>query len=488
MIRSARPAVAGRARAVGRPPAATILVPFDRLRRPSGWARDVIGLLRSNLRRRSATAAGIYLSVGFGFLGTVLGARQLGKHDFGAFSVVIVGRGLLPDAARPDRRRGAREVRLRLRDGGGLGSAAAAVPRRSRGQGRRRAARGDRARRRSRRSRTRSSALRRPRDPVPDRGAAPASVQAPRASSSAALDPPRPLRHPRRAPRVLDGPAADRDRHRCALRGHRGCRRASWWRRSLATCLLGIAGILAFRRFPHAGETPLGDASGAASWASSSSRASRPGVVSLRGSADAAPARCRHEPDRRSATSASRSRRSKGFALPVCAGAADPAHRADARLVARRVRRRPRVVFAATCAWRRRRWWSIVPPVYVFMPELVRSSLRRAVRRRSRRGAADPDRRGASGRLGLDEVASRSRSAGPGLRMVAHGVESVVLIPLVVVFGYALGRDGRGWRGARCPRWSSTSSGRCCSSDQRRSAEIEVQPTTREKRRPCEGA
>jgi O-antigen/teichoic acid export membrane protein len=45
------------------------------------------------LWRRSATAAGIYLSVGFGFLGTLLAARQLGPEAFGLFSVVLAATG-----------------------------------------------------------------------------------------------------------------------------------------------------------------------------------------------------------------------------------------------------------------------------------------------------------------------------------------------------------------------------------------------------------
>jgi O-antigen/teichoic acid export membrane protein len=53
----------------------------------------LIGRLRSNLWRRSATAAGIYLSVGFGFLGTLFAARQLSVEEFGLLSVVIVATG-----------------------------------------------------------------------------------------------------------------------------------------------------------------------------------------------------------------------------------------------------------------------------------------------------------------------------------------------------------------------------------------------------------
>ena len=43
--------------------------------------------------RRSATAAGIYVSVAFGFLGTLFAARQLGPDDFGLLAVVVVATG-----------------------------------------------------------------------------------------------------------------------------------------------------------------------------------------------------------------------------------------------------------------------------------------------------------------------------------------------------------------------------------------------------------
>ena len=41
------------------------------------------------LWRRSATAAGTYISVVFGFLGTLVAARQLGPHAFGLFAIVV---------------------------------------------------------------------------------------------------------------------------------------------------------------------------------------------------------------------------------------------------------------------------------------------------------------------------------------------------------------------------------------------------------------
>ena len=52
------------------------------------------GLGRSKLWRRSATAVGLYTSVALGLLGTVVAARELGKHDFGLFATVIAAAGL----------------------------------------------------------------------------------------------------------------------------------------------------------------------------------------------------------------------------------------------------------------------------------------------------------------------------------------------------------------------------------------------------------
>jgi len=48
----------------------------------------------SRLRRRSATAAGLYVSVALGLLGTVVAARELGKEDFGRFAIVVAAAGL----------------------------------------------------------------------------------------------------------------------------------------------------------------------------------------------------------------------------------------------------------------------------------------------------------------------------------------------------------------------------------------------------------
>ena len=90
------------------------------------------------LRRRSATAAWIYAAVACGIVGidrrgARLRARRLRRVHDGARR-----RGLLPDAARPHRRGVAHEVRLPLRHGRGLGTAAPALPAGVAAQGRRR--------------------------------------------------------------------------------------------------------------------------------------------------------------------------------------------------------------------------------------------------------------------------------------------------------------------------------------------------------------
>src|SRR5687767_12990872 len=42
------------------------------------------------LRRRAATAVGVYGSVALGVLGTLIAARVLGRNDFGLYAVAIV--------------------------------------------------------------------------------------------------------------------------------------------------------------------------------------------------------------------------------------------------------------------------------------------------------------------------------------------------------------------------------------------------------------
>ena len=45
------------------------------------------------LKRRSAAALSIYLSVGFGILGTVVAARVLGLDDFGVYATALAAVG-----------------------------------------------------------------------------------------------------------------------------------------------------------------------------------------------------------------------------------------------------------------------------------------------------------------------------------------------------------------------------------------------------------
>ena len=51
-------------------------------------------MARGLFRRRFATAAGLYLSVGLGILGTIVAARLLGLHDFGRYATVMAVVGL----------------------------------------------------------------------------------------------------------------------------------------------------------------------------------------------------------------------------------------------------------------------------------------------------------------------------------------------------------------------------------------------------------
>ena len=51
--------------------------------------------MRSGLHwRRFATAVGLYASVGLGLLVSVVAFRELGKHDFGLFAIVVAAAGL----------------------------------------------------------------------------------------------------------------------------------------------------------------------------------------------------------------------------------------------------------------------------------------------------------------------------------------------------------------------------------------------------------
>jgi O-antigen/teichoic acid export membrane protein len=91
----------------------------------------------------------------------------------------------------------------------------------------------------------------------------------------------------------------------------------------------------------------------------------------------------------------------------------------------------------------------VVPPLYVFMPELVE-----LVFYPGKNGAHEANAVADAARLiliagALQVIWGWTKSfpvsiGRPGLRVLAHGVESIVLIPLVVVFGIAWGATGAG--------------------------------------------
>ena len=86
--------------------------------------------------RRSATAIGVYVATVLGFLTTVVATRELGVARLRAVRRRDRRVDVLPAAARPDDRGGARQVRLPLRRGRALGAAAAPVRGRARVQAR----------------------------------------------------------------------------------------------------------------------------------------------------------------------------------------------------------------------------------------------------------------------------------------------------------------------------------------------------------------
>jgi O-antigen/teichoic acid export membrane protein len=91
----------------------------------------------------------------------------------------------------------------------------------------------------------------------------------------------------------------------------------------------------------------------------------------------------------------------------------------------------------------------VVPPLYVFMPDLIR-----IVFYPGRNGAHDAASTAEAARLiliagALQVVWGWAKSfpvsiGRPGLRVLAHGIESVVMIPLVVAFGLEWGATGAG--------------------------------------------
>ena len=394
------------------------------------------GFLRSNLRR-STTAAGIYLSVGFGFLATILASRQLGGHEFGLLSEVIVAAGFfqtLLDLTAEEalvkygfdytaanewgRLRRLFRVAVAAKAVGGLLAAVVLV------------------------------AL----APYADSifgaqgletpfliAAALPFAQSPEGVSSAAL-----ILHGRYDIRagLLAASMALR-MIGIGVGAHFGVTEAVVGivvAQVVATCMLGAAGILAFRLFPHAPGTRLGPHRQAIlGFVVQSSLAT--GVVSLRGAlapvllgivtrpAEVGYFRIAQSPQQGLASLSAPAR------LILLTEQTRDWSRGAFDTVLRGVRN-----YMVTAALM---MVVLVPPVFVFMPQIVRGIFGEEYA-----GAADAARliliAGAI-QFVFGWTKSLPVSIGrPGLRVVTHGVESVVLIPLVVVFGSIWDATGAG--------------------------------------------
>ncbi len=397
-------------------------------------------LLRSNLRR-SAAAAGIYLSVGFGFLATVLTKRQLDTEHFGLLAVVILSAGffqtLLDFTAEEalvkygfdyttardwGRLRRLFRAALAVKIAGGLLAAvvlAALAPFADQifnGHG------------------LEAPFLVASLLPL---------LYSPEGVSSAAL-----ILHGRYDIRgwMLASSMALRLAG-LAIGAHYGVTEAVVGlvlSQAVATFIFGAASVYAFRRFPHADDTELGEhRRGILRFVVSSSLAT--GVVSLRGMLSPILLGVVTNPLEVGYFRIAQSPQN-GFASLS----------APVRLIllTEQTRDWSRGAFGAVFAGLRRYMLGatalmvvVVPPLYVFMPDLVQ-----IVFYPGKNGAHEASVVAEAARLilfagALQVIWGWSKSfpvsiGRPGLRVVAHGVESVVLIPLVVVFGIAWGATG----------------------------------------------
>jgi O-antigen/teichoic acid export membrane protein len=387
--------------------------------------------------RRSATAAGIYLSVGFGVLATVLASRQLGRHEFGLFSEVIVAAGFfqtLLDLSAEEalvkygfdytgaedwgRVRRLFRAALAVKAAGGLLASIVLV------------------------------AV----SPFADRvfgahglqtpfliAAALPFLQSPEGVSSAAL-----ILHGRYDVRgwLLAVAMAFRMAG-IGVGAHFGVTEAVVGivvAQVAATVVLGGAGILAFRRFPHAERTQLGEHRRAIlGFVVQSSLAT--GVVSLRGALSPVLLGIVSNPSQ------------VGFfriAQAPQQGLASLSAPARLILLAEQTRDWSRGAFEVVLRGVRSYMLGagllmavVTPPAWVFMPELVR-------------GVFGSDFGGAASAARLILIAGALQfivgwtksfpvSIGrPGLRVLAYSIESLVLIPLVVVLGYFWKATGAG--------------------------------------------
>jgi O-antigen/teichoic acid export membrane protein len=213
-----------------------------------------------------------------------------------------------------------------------------------------------------------------------------------------------------------------------------------------ATFVFGAAAVYAFRRFPHADDTELGShRRGIIRFVISSSFAT--GVVSLRGTL--API----------LLGAATNPVELGYfriALAPQNGFASLSSPVRLILLTEQTRDWARGAFEAVFMSLRRYMLGavalmvvVVPPLYVFMPELVH-----LVFYPDKNGAHEAARVAEAARLvliagALQVVWGWSKSfpvsiGRPGLRVIAHGIESIVMIPLVIAFGIEWGATGAG--------------------------------------------
>jgi len=400
----------------------------------------VRGFLRSNLRRSTA-AAGIYLSVGFGFLATVLTKRQLDTEHFGLLSVVIVSTGFFQTlldftaeealvkygfdyTAAKDWGRLRRLFRAALVvkiAGGALAGLVLVV------------------------LAPFADTIFNGHDlEVPFLVASLLPLlYSPEGVSSAAL-----ILHGRYDIRgwMLASSMALRLAG-LAIGAHYGVTEAVVGlvlSQAVATFIFGGAAIYAFRRFPHADRMELGShRRGILRFVVSSSLAT--GVVSLRGTLSPILLGAVTNPVEVGYFRIAQSPQN-GFASLS----------APVRLIllAEQTRDWSRNAFDTVFNGLRRYMIGatalmilVVPPLFVFMPELVHF-----VFYPGKDGAREADHVAEAARLiliagALQVIWGWSKSfpvsiGRPGLRVLAHGVESAVLIPLVVVFGIAWGATG----------------------------------------------
>jgi O-antigen/teichoic acid export membrane protein len=402
----------------------------------------VRSLLRSNLRR-SAAAAGIYLSVGFGFLATVLTKRQLDTEHFGLLTIVIVSAGFfqtLLDLTAEEalvkygfdystagdwgRLRRLFRAALALKVVGGVLAAvvlAALAPF--------------------------ADEIFNGHDlevPFLIVSLLPL-LYSPEGVSSAAL-----ILHGRYDIRgwMLAASMALRLAG-LAIGAHYGVTEAVLGlilSQAVATFIFGGAAIYAFRRFPHADQVELGPhRRGILRFVVSSSFAT--GVVSLRGTLSPMLLGAVTNPVETGYFRIAQSPQN-GFASIS----------APVRLIllTEQTRDWSRGSFDAVFASLRRYMIGaaalmivVVPPLYVFMPDLIEF-----VFYPGKNGAHEANAVAEAARLiliagALQVIWGWSKSfpvsiGRPALRVLAHGVESAVLIPLVVVFGLAWGATGAG--------------------------------------------